>query len=369
MSATSGFQDADFMAAALQYGRRGLGLTSPNPAVGALVVKDGIIVGRGFTQAGGRPHAEPVALAQAGATAQGATLYVTLEPCSHIGKTPPCVDAIIAAGIVRVVSAMEDPNPLVAGQGHAKLRAAGLEVMVGIGEGEARAAHMGHILRVTQGRPMVTLKIAQTADGYAAGGDYDPRLMITGQAANSVVQVWRSQNDAIMIGSGTARDDDPSLTVRLAGVRCKPLRVVLDRAAALNVRSRLVSTASEIPTLAFVGEDADKVRISSLKDAGVDVEILPLAGAHLDLRAALKALSRRGITRVFSEGGPRVGSALIVQGLADEVLLLSAPKPFGRAGVPALSTEARSALSDGGLYSAIAETRIGIDKLQKFERC
>ena len=368
MSSLSALQDAGFMAAALAYGRRGLGLTSSNPAVGALVVKDGIVVGRGFTQAGGRPHAEPVALAQAGELARGATLYVTLEPCSHVGKSPPCVDAIIAAGIARVVSAMQDPNPLVAGQGHAKLRAAGIEVLVGIGEGEARAAHLGHILRVTRGRPMVTLKIAQTADGYAAGGEYDPRLMITGQAANSVVQIWRSQSDAIMVGSGTAREDDPSLTVRLAGVKSGPLRVVLDRAAALNLRSRLVSTARDVPTLAFVGEDADKARISALRNAGVDVEILPLVGAHLDLNAALQALSQRGITRVFSEGGPRVGSALIVQGLADEVLLLTAPKPFGRAGVAALSVQARATLADKGLYSAAAETHIGIDKLQKFER-
>ncbi len=363
-----GFMDLDFMAGALQFGRRGLGRSGSNPSVGALVVKDGIVVGRGVTASGGRPHAEPVALAQAGALARGATLYVTLEPCSHTGKSPPCVEAVIAAGIARVVSAMEDPNPLVAGQGHSRLRSAGIEVLTNILAAEARQAHLGHILRVTQGRPMVTLKIAQTADGYAAGGDYDPRLMITGQAANSFVQVLRSQHDAIMIGSETARIDDPALTVRLAGVDCKPLRVVLDREASLNVRSRLVVSAREIPTLIFVGEAADKARISALIDMGVDVEVVPLSGAHLDLKAALQALAHRGVTRVFSEGGPQVGSALIDLGLADEVVLLTAPKPFGRRGVAALSIGARTALGSEALYRTSEPTHIGMDKLEMFER-
>lgn len=360
--------DIRFMLAALAYGRRGMGRTGSNPSVGALVVKDGVIVGRGFTQAGGRPHAEPVALFEAGAAARGATLYVTLEPCSHFGKSPPCADAIIAAGISRVVSALEDPNPLVAGQGHGKLRAAGIEVLSGVCAVEARAAHLGHILRVTQGRPMVTLKLAQTADGYAAGGDYDPRLMITGQAANSAVQVWRSLHDAIMVGSGTAREDDPSLTVRIPGANYKPLRVVLDREASLSPRSRLASSAREVPVLVFVGEAADAAKIAALQVLGVEVEVLLLQHGHLDLLAALKALSTRGITRVFSEGGPSVGSALIAQGLADEVLLLSAPKPLGRVGVSALSDAARAQLADSGLYSAAPATHIGSDKLQKFER-
>ena len=176
------------------------------------------LVGRGVTAPGGRPHAEAVALAEAGEAARGATIYVTLEPCSHHGATPPCADAIVAAGVARVVAALEDPDARVAGRGFARLRAAGIAVEVGVGEAQARRDHLGHILRVTVGRPMVTLKLALTADGYAAGDEHDPRLAITGEAANGAVQVMRSLHDAIMIGVGTARDDDPLLTVRLPGV-------------------------------------------------------------------------------------------------------------------------------------------------------
>eukprot|EP01037_Dinobryon_pediforme_P013921 gene13921-14038_t len=333
------------------FGRRGMGRTGSNPSVGALVVKDGIVIGRGFTQAGGRPHAEPVALAQAGVAAKGATLYVTLEPCSHFGKSPPCVDAIIQAGIARVVSALEDPNPLVGGQGHDKLWSAGIEVVTDVCAGEARRAHLGHILRVTQNRPMVTLKLAQTADGYAAGGVYDHRLMITGQAANARVQILRSLHDAIMVGIGTALEDDPLMTVRIPGASYAPLRVVLDSEAILNPRSRLAMSAGQVPVLVFVGPAAPPARITVLRGMGVMVENLPLKDGRLDLNAALRALSARGILRVFSEGGPRVAASLIEQGLADEVVLFSSHKPFGREGVPALSAQARDHLADPAFYT------------------
>ena len=235
------------MDAALNLGSRSLGLAAPNPAVGAILVKDGAVIGRGATAPGGRPHAERIAIAQAGEAARGATLYVTLEPCSHFGASPPCVDAIIAAGVARVVSAMEDPNPLVAGQGHARLRAAGIAVSVGAGAAQARRDHLGHILRVTAGRPCVTLKLAETADGFASAGANDARLRITGPIADLRVQVMRSTHEAIMVGVETALVDDPALTVRLQGLDRKPLRVVLDTHLRLPERSRVAATAGEIP--------------------------------------------------------------------------------------------------------------------------
>ena len=195
----------------------------PNPSVGAILIKDGAVVGLGVTAPGGRPHAERIAIAAAGEAARGATLYVTLEPCSHFGSSPPCADAIIQAGIARVVSPMDDPNPRVAGQGHARLRAAGIMVTVGPGFAQARRDHRGHIMRVTAGRPCVTLKLAETADGYASGGPHDARLRITGQIANLRVQIMRATHEAIMIGVETALADDPALTVRLPGPRAQAL--------------------------------------------------------------------------------------------------------------------------------------------------
>ena len=197
------------------------------------------MVGRGATAAGGRPHAERIAIAEAGEAARGATLYVTFEPCSHFGTSPPCADAVVEAGVARVVSAIEDPNPRVAGQGHAKLRAAGIAVTVGPGTAQARRDHLGHILRVTAGRPCVTLKLAETADGFASGGPHDPRLRITGQIANLRVQIMRATHEAIMVGAETALADDPALTVRLPGLDRKPWRVVLDTHLRLPLRSRL----------------------------------------------------------------------------------------------------------------------------------
>src|SRR5580704_1711314 len=209
--------DTRFMALALALGRRGLGRTWPNPAVGAVIVKDGVVVGRGWTQRGGRPHAEIEALRRASAAARGATMYVTLEPCSHHGKSPPCADAVIAAGIARVVSALEDPNPEVAGSGHARLRAAGIAVEVGLGAEEARRAHAGHIRRMRDGRPHVTLKLAVSADGKAGAAGRRPAA-ITGEAARARVHRMRAMNDAILIGIGTALVDDPLLTCRLPGM-------------------------------------------------------------------------------------------------------------------------------------------------------
>ncbi|MBL8589853.1 MAG: bifunctional diaminohydroxyphosphoribosylaminopyrimidine deaminase/5-amino-6-(5-phosphoribosylamino)uracil reductase RibD [Methylobacteriaceae bacterium] len=357
------------MQAALAYGRRNLGLTAPNPAVGALVVRDGVIVGRGATAPGGRPHAEALAIADAGAAARGATLYVTLEPCSHHGLTPPCADAILAAGVARVVSALRDPDPRVAGAGHARLREAGVEVVEGVCADEARRAHLGHILARTAHRPAVTLKLAETADGYAAGGEHDPRLMITGLAANNRVQMMRATHDAIMVGIGTALADDPLMTVRLPGLeRYRPLRVVLDAALRLPLRSRLVVTARERPVLAIAGDDAPQPRAAALREAGVEIVRVAAPEGRLSLPEALAALASCGLTRVFSEGGPQIAAALIGAGLVDEMALFTSPKPLARAGAPALESAARAALADPSRYRLVEESRLGVDRLRRWEK-
>ena len=358
-------EDLRWMDAALNLGSRSLGLTARNPAVGAILVKDGAIVGRGATAPGGRPHAERIAIDQAHEAARGATLYVTLEPCSHFGASPPCADAVIAAGVVRVVSAIEDPNLLVGGQGHARLREAGIAVSVGAGAGQARRDHLGHILRVTAGRPCVTLKLAETADGFASAGSNDTRLRITGPIADLRVQIMRSIHEAIMVGVGTALIDDPALTVRLPGVDRKPLRVVLDTHLRLPERSRLAATAEAIPTLVIAGETAPEDAARRLTDLGVMVERAPLdVEGHVDLQQALRALASRGITRVFSEGGPLLAARLIALGLADEVALITADKPLGRPGVVALDPEARSALLDRSRYCAVETLDYGPDTMR-----
>ena len=357
--------DDAFMAAALALGRRNLGRAAPNPAVGALLVRDGVVVARGWTAPGGRPHAEAMALAAAGAAARGATLYVTLEPCSHHGATPPCVDAIIAAGVARVVSALEDPNPEVAGQGHAQLRAAGVRVDVGPGAAQARIDHMGHILRVTHGRPMVTLKLAQTADGYAAGAAHDPRLRITGAVADSFTHIQRWLHDAIMIGAGTAREDDPLMTIRLPGLEGeKRLRVVLDAKLSLSTRSRLASTAREVPLLVIASQKIPDAVAQDFMDAtGAEVARTATIDGRLDILAALRLLADRGVARVFSEGGPAVAESLIAHGYADEVILHRGVKPLGRPGKPALTPAARESLADPHRYRLFETRRLGADEM------
>ena len=357
--------DEDFMRQALAWGREGLGLTGENPSVGALLVKDGVVIGAGRTGAGGRPHGETKVIADAGEAAKGATLYVTLEPCSHHAKTPPCVEAIIAAGIARVVSAMEDPDARVAGRGHKRLREAGLAVEVGLGARQARIDHRGHILRVMQGRPMVTLKLARTADGYAAGDDYDPRLHITGQEADRRVHEMRAAHDVIMIGIGTARIDDPLLTVRLPGSSARPLRVVLDPHLRLSATSRLCATAREFPTLVIGADGADAGRQTILEARGVVVaRVAADRLGRLDLSAALRCLAARGHSRIFSEGGPRIGASLVMAGLADDVALITALRPLGRPGLPALDAPALAMLENRQNYAEVENTALGVDRLR-----
>jgi diaminohydroxyphosphoribosylaminopyrimidine deaminase/5-amino-6-(5-phosphoribosylamino)uracil reductase len=362
--------DTRFMAAALALGRRGLGLCAPNPAVGALVVKDGVIVARGWTKPGGRPHAETEALREAGAQAHGATLYVTLEPCSHHGQTPPCTDAIIAAGVGRMVYAIDDPDPRTFGRGAQIFADAGIEVTRGVLADEARRANLGHFLRVTRNRPMVSLKLAVTADFYAAGPAGDPRLVITGAPANRLVQVMRAMHDAVMTGIGTILADDSLLSVRLPGLEDrKPLRIVLDSNLRLPPASRLAATAARIPTLAIAGEGVSEASAARLREARIEVaHVRRDAGGRVNLAAALNLLAARGLTRIFCEGGPNVAAGLIGQGLADEVIIFTAPERLRRQGVLGLDADTAALLADPARYR-LAETRmIGADRLTRYER-
>src|SRR5207302_3594110 len=266
-------KDADrrFMQLALTLGRRGQGRTWPNPAVGAVAVRDGVIVGRGWTQPGGRPHAEPEALKRAGEAAQGATLYVTLEPCSHVGKSPPCADGIIAAGVARVVSAIEDPNPEVAGQGHARLRAAGIKVDIGLGAAEAARDHAGHFRRVRDQRPHVILKLAVSPDDKIAAAGNRP-VAITGEAARTRVHLLRAQCDAVLVGIGTVLADDPLLTCRLPGMEARsPVRVVLDPALRIPPTSRLVHSARQTPLWVMTSNLSEAPAAMKLGAAGSQV--------------------------------------------------------------------------------------------------
>ena len=322
--------DARFMSLAFTLGRRGLGNAWPNPAVGAVIVKDNVIVGRGWTQAGGRPHAEVEALRHAKKAAQGATMYVTLEPCSHQGQTPPCADAIIKAGIARVVSALEDPNPEVAGQGHARLRAKGITVDIGLGADEARRVHAGHIMRVTNSRPYVLLKLAVSADGKAGLAGRKPAA-ITGEAARVRVFQMRAASDAIMVGIGTVLSDNPQLTCRLPGMfERSPVRVVLDAKLKLPLATSVVATVRETPTWVFTSSKPSAIAEEILQQKGCKVFRVGDVDGRLDLDEVLKVLAEQGITRLMVEGGPKVAGAIAAAGLVDEVALLRGEKDHRR---------------------------------------
>ena len=357
------------MAAALALGRRNLGRTAPNPSVGALIVRDNIVVGRGFTGDGGRPHAEIVALAQAGDAARGATLYVTLEPCSHHGRTGPCCEAVVAAGISRVVYAIGDPNPLVAGKGAAYCQAHGLDILGNIGAETARRDHLGHLSVMTKHRPMVTLKLAETADGFVAGGPHDPRLAITGLAANGAVHVMRAMHDAIMVGIGTILADDSLMTVRLPGLVSRPLRIVLDKDARISPHSRMLETAGDAPVLVVIGADASLANIERIEAiAGVECLVTGFGeNGRLDLVPLLGTLADRGFTRLFSEGGPTVASALIAADLVDDVMIFTAPRPLGGEGVVTLNPAARAALADPARFRLAETAMLGSDRLNHWE--
>jgi diaminohydroxyphosphoribosylaminopyrimidine deaminase/5-amino-6-(5-phosphoribosylamino)uracil reductase len=363
--------DLHFMQLALALGRRGLGATAPNPAVGAVIVKDDVIVGRGWTQPGGRPHAEVEALRRAGEAARGATLYVTLEPCSHVGKkTPPCVDAVVAAGITRVVSAIEDPTPEVAGQGHARLRAAGISVDVGLCAVDAARHHAGHFRSVRDRRPHVILKLAVSSDGKigAAGG---APVAITGEAAKARVHLLRAQCDAILVGIGTVLADDPLLTCRLPGMEARsPVRVVLDRALRIPTGSRLVESARETPLWVMASDLAEAAAAMKLGAAGVQVLRLPTAEgtSGLDLAAVVRALAERGVIRLMVEGGARIAASFVAADLVDEARLLRSSDQIGDDGVAALGDLPLTAVTRSQRFKLRSSETLDHDTLAIYER-
>ncbi|MBI2739807.1 MAG: bifunctional diaminohydroxyphosphoribosylaminopyrimidine deaminase/5-amino-6-(5-phosphoribosylamino)uracil reductase RibD [Rhodospirillales bacterium] len=329
------------MRAALALARRSLGRTWPNPAVGCVIAKDGRIFARGRTQDGGRPHAEADALERAGEAARGGTVYVTLEPCSHFGKSPPCADALVRAGVSRVVSAMEDPNPAVNGQGHARLREAGIVVEVGEGAVEAAEINAGFLLRVRAGRPLFHLKLASSLDGRIATASGESKW-ITGEGARADGHRLRAIHDAILVGAGTVAADDPDLTCRLPGLGAySPVRIVLDSKAGLQESSKLAGTARQVPVWLLCTNAAPAAKREALHKAGVEViEVAAASDGRVDVAAAAQALGLRGLTRVLIEGGGQVAAAFLKAGLVDRITSY-------RAGV-VLGADGRSAVGELG---------------------
>lgn len=357
--------DTRYMALALSLGARGLGRTWPNPAVGCVIVQGSRIVGRGWTQPGGRPHAEVMALRQAGEAARGATAYVSLEPCAHHGKTPPCAEALIAAGVSRVVTALEDPDPRVAGRGHAMLAAAGIAVSQGLLSTEAAAANAGFLKRVTQGLPLVTLKLATTLDGRIATATGESRW-ITGPAARRAVHALRLSHDAVLVGSGTALADDPDLTVRDMGASHQPLRLVLDSRLRHSPESRLGCTAGQHPVWLLHGPDAPPEARAAWAATGASLIDCPTEGGRIDLRAALSLLADRGLTRILCEGGAGLGASLIRAGLCDALTVFQAGKLIGAEGHPALGPLGLSLLAAAPRFRLVAAEAVGEDLMQRW---
>ncbi|MEP9353547.1 bifunctional diaminohydroxyphosphoribosylaminopyrimidine deaminase/5-amino-6-(5-phosphoribosylamino)uracil reductase RibD [Xanthobacter sp. KR7-65] len=366
-------EDELFMAEALRVGKTGLGRTWPNPSVGAVVVQhvDGVprIVGSAATAPTGRPHAEPLALAQAGALAKGATLYVTLEPCSHHGRTPPCADAVIASGVSRVVAAIEDPDHRVKGRGVARLRAAGIWVTVGVGAEPALFDHAGHIRRVTQGRPHVLVKMAVSADGKAAHPGPKP-AEVTGSEARARAHLMRAHADAILVGLGTVLADDPMLTCRLEGYEDRsPVRLVLDSELDIPLSSALVRTACDVPLWIIAAEDAPADRAALLNEKGVEVLRAPRAvDGRPNLAAVLKLLALLGLTRVMVEGGPHTAAAFLEAGLVDEVAVFRSPVILGPDAYDALAGRPLDRLTAPVGFAEVERAELGADHLVRLWR-
>ncbi len=362
--------DRRHMAAALRLGTRHLGQTGPNPSVGCVIVAgEGgarAVVGVGVTAAGGRPHAERQALRQAGEAARGATAYVTLEPCAH--GEDSCSQALVDAGVARVVSAIEDPDPRTAGAGHKRLVDGGVAVTTGVLRDQARRAHAGHFARVANERPQVTLKLAVSADGMIGRRDGE-RMIITGKPAFDAVQMMRTRHDVLMVGIGTVLVDDPLLNVRLPGLDGRsPMRVILDAQARIPETSRLLDTIDALPLLVMVGEKAEPAKVRFLRDRGAEVVEIAARANGLHLGEALHVLYERGFSRVFVEGGAKVAANLVSQDLLDEVVIIRAPVVVGPDGVRALDSMAMSAVERSPRYMPIQTTSVGDDVMRTYVR-
>jgi diaminohydroxyphosphoribosylaminopyrimidine deaminase / 5-amino-6-(5-phosphoribosylamino)uracil reductase len=364
--------DLRWMRAALALARRGLGMVWPNPAVGCVIVDQGRVVGRGWTQPGGRPHAETEALRRAGAAARGATAYISLEPCCHWGRTPPCAEALIDAGLRRVVVALEDPDSRVAGNGIARLHAAGIAVETGLGAEAAAEINAGFFSRLALGRPLVTLKLATSLDGRIATRIGESRW-ITGPPARERGHWLRATHDAIMVGTGTVLADDPQLTCRLPGLgRRSPVRVVLDRHLRIPPAARVIAEARYIPTwvLTLPPEESphgSSVRREAFLTAGATVlDVDPDPAGNINLAAALAALAERGLTRLLVEGGARLAAALLQARLVDRLAWIHAPTLIGGDGIPAIAALGLDALAAAPGFERVSIEAVGNDVLATF---
>jgi len=349
---------------ALVLAERALGLTAPNPAVGCVIVsEDGRVAGRGWTRKGGRPHAEVVALAEAGEAARGATAYVTLEPCAHQGETPPCANALIEAGIARVVAAIQDPDPRVSGKGIAMLWDAGVEVATGTCEDEAAEMNAGFFLRLKENRPLVTLKVAQSLDGKTATVSGQSKW-ITGPDARRFGHLLRAKHDAILVGIETALADDPELTCRIAGLEDRsPMRVVLDTRLRLNEWSKLAQTARQIPTLVFTAAEGG----GKLEACGVEViRTAKDARGRPDIGGVLNDLAKRGVTRLLVEGGAAVHAAFLDRGFADRLEIFRAPIVLGASGRNGIYALAALDLDEASRFVSLGHRALGPDMLESF---
>ena len=359
--------DLGAMRAALALARRGLGSVWPNPAVGCVIVKQGRVVGRGWTQSGGRPHGETEALRRAGEAARGAAAYVSLEPCCHWGRTPPCVDALITAGVRRVVVALEDPDPRVAGEGMRRLRAAGLDVEVGLCAEEAAEVNVGFLSRLRLGRPLVTLKFATSLDGRIATASGESQW-ISGPPARERAHALRASHDAIMVGTGTAVVDDPQLTCRLPGLDHRsPVRVVIDRHLRIPPTARLIADAHRVPTWVLTLRSADPDRRAAfLANRVTLIDVDHDSAGQVDLAAALGVLGERGITRLLVEGGAGLAAAFFRARLVDRLVWVHAPLAIGGDGIPAIAGLDLTALAHAPAFERLSTQTIGDDVLTTF---
>ncbi|HET7765813.1 MAG TPA: bifunctional diaminohydroxyphosphoribosylaminopyrimidine deaminase/5-amino-6-(5-phosphoribosylamino)uracil reductase RibD [Burkholderiales bacterium] len=348
--------DRELMRQALALAERGLYTTTPNPRVGCVLVNDGNVVGTGWHEKAGLPHAEVLALKAAGERARGATLYVNLEPCSHHGRTPPCADAIVAAGVKRVVAAMQDPNPNVAGAGFARLRAAGIEVGHGLMENEARELNIGFVARMSRGRPWVRMKIAASLDGRTALANGKSQW-ITGEAAREDGHRWRARACAILTGHGTVRDDDPQLNVRGVDTPRQPLKVVVDSRFETPLSARLLKDGKTL----IVGAVNEAKRIDALKNAGADAVVVPNERGKVELFKLMEELARRELNEIHVEGGTKLNGSLLRAGVVDELLVYLAPSVIGDSGRGMFSLPELTDLSQKMSVTIREVERVGAD--------
>ncbi len=357
-------RDLAFMARALELAALGRGRTSPNPMVGAVVVKDGAIVGEGYHRQAGYPHAEILALRQAGERAGGAVLYVSLEPCCHYGRTPPCTGAIIEAGISRMAAAVLDPNPLVSGRGIQELRQAGIEAEFGVLETEARRLNEAWFKYIVSGKPFVTLKTAMSLDGKIATGSGESKW-ITGPEARHRVQHLRLENDAVMVGIGTVLADDPKLTVRLPEEDKQPLRVIMDSKLRIPLESQIVQTARSVPAptvVAAVEGQCIPGKKALLSEMGVEVWELPAAGDRVDIGALLARLGSREVVSVLLEGGSTLNAEALAAHAVDKFIFFMAPKIIGGETAPGpFGGEGMAALAETLVLTGLEQSMVGQD--------